>query len=719
MKLLFVLVLTTLSVLVCSSPTVETRYESKYKIGDKDFLEKQRKILSLFRHINQHCHNAEHEEVIKTFELSENKESYTNPEAVKKIIEHYTKGYSLPKGEIFSISYPEHLEQAIALFDLLFFAKDFDTFYKTAIVSRHWVNEGLFLYACSLAIVHRPDCYGLILPPIYELYPHFFFNTDTIQEAYRCKQTWNGQKIQVSSGKYPGYTIISNYSGHYLNLHPEQSLSYYLEDVGINSFYYTYYLYYPFWMSGTKYEGIGKDRRGELYYFIHQQLWSRFYLERLSNDFGKPTAIDFEVPVETSFYPSLQYPNGLNFPERPKFARLSDYFYSYGQKIQSSFAYSYSLYKDYSRRIVDAIDRGYALDKQGQRYELYNDKLGYERVGNLLQSNPDSPDSRYYGPWLGYGRHLLGYSTIPLSPYKVAPSVLEHMETSLRDPIFYQLYKHLMLHYARYQLRLEPYTREELNFPGVSIEKVEMDRLITYFDEFYSDLSQAVFYTQEELSQEENNFFVRAKQYRLNHKPFTYKIHVKSDRDVQAVVKIFIGPKYDEYGRYINISDNRCNFFELDKFIFDLKTGDNLIKRSSYESKFFSSDKTSYYDLYKQVLGALDGQKEFTVNGRESYFNFPLRYMLPKGDHGGQSFQFYFIVYPYKPYTENKPQEWTYFYPRPGVGGPYIDDYPLYYPFDRPIKYGRQFYQEIPNSFFYEAKIYHKIDVNIVSSEEA
>lgn len=43
----------------------------------------------------------------------------------------------------------------------------------------------------------------------------------------------------------------------------------------------------------------------------------------------------------------------------------------------------------------------------------------------------------------------------------------------------------------------------------------------------------------------------------MNHKPFTYKIHVNSNQDTQAMVKVFIGPKYDEYGRYMNISENR------------------------------------------------------------------------------------------------------------------------------------------------------------------
>jgi hypothetical protein len=717
MKLVLAFVLTGLCALALSSPTGDGTYQSQYKVADKDLLEKQKKILTLFYHVNQPSHLHEHLEIFESFKLEDNKDHFTKPEALEKIVEFYTHGYQLPKGEIFSLSYPEHLEQAQALFDLFYYAKDFETFYKTAVVARHWVNEGLFLYSVSVAIVHRSDTYGVVLPPIYELYPWYFFDTETIQTAYRYKQTYDGKPVHTTTGKYPGYTIAANYSGYYLNLHPEQSLSYYLEDVGINSFYYTYGLYYPFWMDGEKYE-LKNDHRGDLFYFVNQQLLARYYLERLSNGFGQIELLDFEAPVETPYYPSLQYPNGLPFPERPKFARVSDHYFSYKQSIHSRFGYSYTFYRDYVRRISDAIDRGYAFDKHGEKVELYNDKHGFNTVSNLLQGNPDSPDFHYYGSWLGYARRLLGYSYTPLSYHKVAPSALEHSETTLRDPAFYQLYKKLLIFYYKYQSRLHPYTRKELTFSGVSIEKVEIDRLITYFEEFYSDITQAVYYSEEELKAEKEGFVVRAKQYRLNHKPFTYKIHVKSDKDVKSVVKIFIGPKYDEYGRYINISENRNNFFELDKFVYELKTGENVIKRSSFESKLFGPDKTSYFQLYKKVLGAIEGKGEFTVDGRENYFTYPQRYMLPKGTAGGYPFQFYFIVYPFVPYEGiSKPQDWTYHYPRPGVGGPFIDNYPVFYPFDRPIKYGKVFHEEIPNTFFYETKIYHRKDINAVTSE--
>lgn len=38
--------------------------------------------------------------------------------------------------------YDEHLEQAIALFKLFYYAKDFETFYKTAVVMHKFVNDG-------------------------------------------------------------------------------------------------------------------------------------------------------------------------------------------------------------------------------------------------------------------------------------------------------------------------------------------------------------------------------------------------------------------------------------------------------------------------------------------------------------------------------------------------------------------------------------------------
>jgi len=336
---------------------------------------------------------------------------------------------------------------------------------------------------------------------------------------------------------------------------------------------------------------------------------------------------------------------------------------------------------------------------------LYSEN-GFNTLGNLIQSNPDSPNTKYYGALQVYARHLLGYSYQPLDKYKVAPSALEHYETSLRDPAFYQLYKKIVLYFQKYKYSLPAYTEKDLYFNGVEVTNVEFDRLVTYFDYFYSDLSNAVFVTPEEY--ENDKFQIRARQYRLNHKPFTYKIHVKSDKDHESVVRVFIGPKYDEYGRYINISENRVNFVQFDKFKYTLKSGENVIERNSHQNYFYQDDYTSYKELYQKVVAALAGDGEFTIGSESNFGGFPKRFLLPKGTYGGFAYQFYVIVSPYVPYKGQQASTHSeYYYPQVGTGQHYIDNYPFGFPFDRPIQYGQFFYQ-VPNAYFYTTKIYHR-----------
>ncbi|KAJ8972032.1 hypothetical protein NQ314_000415 [Rhamnusium bicolor] len=685
--------------------------KKQYKVANKEFLEKQKRIMQLFKHINQPSHDKEHIEIAKTWSFGEKTDHYTKPEAVKQFIQYWKYGF-IPKGEIFSVFHHEHLEQAIALFKIFYYAKDFETFYKTAVWARQNVNEGIFLYSFSVAIVHRPDTYGIILPPIYEVYPHYFYNSETIHTAYYYKQTHRDQHTDQEHGD-KAYTIDANYSGHYLNLHPEQSMSYFIEDVGINAFYYYYNLYYPFWMCGKTY-GIEKDNRGEIFYYVYQQIVARYYLERLSNDWGETPFINWDVPIETPYYPSLEYPNGLEFPTRPAYAKLHEYFYNYGQRwtTKGPYGYSHSFIHDYERRINDAIDKGHVHDHDGKKIDLTTYE-GFNVLGNIIEGNHDSPNKKYYGTIQTFARHLLGYSYQPLDKYHTVPSALEHFETSMRDPAFYQFFKKIVMKFQRYQQYVPPYTEKDLVFPGVKITKVEVDRLVTYQDYFYSDLSNAVYDSDHEL--EHDTFHIRARQERLNHKPFTYKVTVKSDKDAKASIKIFLGPKYDEYGRYINISENRLNMVELDHFVYDIKSGENIITRHSQETNVYGPDRTSYTDLWKQINEAHKGQKEFHIDGKQSYFYFPQRYMLPKGSPEGKTYQIYVIVYPYEQYKGKDQEIGEYYYPKVGTGAIHVDGYPLGYPFDRFIKF-EKLWKQIPNSYFYEAKIYHKHSDEINSS---
>jgi hypothetical protein len=65
------------------------------------------------------------------------------------------------------------------------------------------------------------------------------------------------------------------------------------------------------------------------------------------------------------------------------------------------------------------------------------------------------------------------------------------------------------------------------------------------------------------------SMLIKARQHRLNHKPFTFHIVVNSDKNVKAIIRIFFGPKYDVHGRESDISENRHNFVEYDQWTVD------------------------------------------------------------------------------------------------------------------------------------------------------
>lgn len=93
----------------------------------------------------------------------------------------------LPRGELNTVYYPRHLKETEALLRLFYYAKDFDTFYKTASWARINVNEMQYTYAFYIAVTRREDTKFIQLPPLYELYPYAFFNSEVLKKANHAK----------------------------------------------------------------------------------------------------------------------------------------------------------------------------------------------------------------------------------------------------------------------------------------------------------------------------------------------------------------------------------------------------------------------------------------------------------------------------------------------------------------------------------------------------
>ncbi|XP_077293795.1 hexamerin 70b-like [Arctopsyche grandis] len=670
------------------------------KVADKEFLLKQKHVYQLFYHVHQQNIHKEQVQIGREYNIESNMDKYTDTQAVKNFLHRYGEGM-VPKGRIFAVMYRTMLHDAEALCELFYHAKDWETFYNTACWAREFMNEQLFVYALSVAIIHRPDCYGLLLPPSYEILPHYYFSNEVMQKAYYAKMQGHIDNLgnDVHFGADKSVIINSNYTGWYINFNEEQKLSYFTEDIGLNYFYYFKHMEYPAWMNGKEY-GLTYDRRGEHYYYLHQQILARYYLERLSNGMGEIPTFSWMWPVETGFYPSMKYFNGLEYPIRPNhFDLKKDEFLTHLIEVE-----------DYERRIRDAIDRGFIIKEDGTHLSLHEPE-SIEYLANIIEGNPESANMRLYRYSNVIARMLLGNSVRPATKHAVGPSALENYQTSMRDPMFYQLYKRYVGFFNQYKKLLTPYTKEELSCPGVKIENVEVEKLITYFDHFDTEITNAVWQTKDEFAKMDDQMEIKVRQSRLNHKPYTVTVNTVSEKDMKVVVRMYVGPKFDGKGQIFNLNKNRLNFFQLEQFTYDMKAGKNVIKRNSDDNfDWFSFDSTPSRETYNKVTEALGEGKEYHVDESEPNFGFPERLALPKGRKGGMPFYLYVIVSPF--HAPHIPEGKDIMNEKVGTGTRFVDSLPMGYPFDREI-YSESTFMSMHNMHFEDIVIFHKKESEI------
>ncbi|GJQ73639.1 hypothetical protein Trydic_g13982 [Trypoxylus dichotomus] len=809
------------------------KQQRNVKQSVKEILQLEKVILKLFRYVDQPDYYDDQKEIAVNYDIEDHIDSYQNSQAVREFWDLNRLGF-LPKDDVFSIFNERHRREAISLFKILYYAKDLDTLYRTACWARLFMNGGLFVYSLSVALVHRPDTYMINLPPIYEIYPNYFYNVDVIRKAQEARKAYveeimspvtdrqppmpsmmppsrmppsmmppsmmppsmmppsmmsppvmsppmpsmqeatanlprqNRDTIfnvplpvnpdvmyrgkappqpfyppwyqmmfegmrpmgldpvlyrldsmredelrqrqlrqaqmmqkQIKQGKLgenednmsaeelkivpdttESITIDANYSTPRNDLEKEFMLSYFTEDVGLSAYYYYYNIYYPFWLP-EQMTYFRTDRRGEQFYYIIQQILARYYLERLSNGLGDISSLDYTIPILTGYYPSMMYPNGMMFPVRPSGYWIPVERSMENTRFDNNYTNSYSFARNYERRIMDAVDLGYVYSSDGERINLQ-----------------ESPNARFYGYLQISARLMLGNARPALVDRElvIAPSALEHFETSLRDPIFYRFYKRMLMYFQRYLNNVPSYSTKELLMPGVKIEDVQIvDPLMTYFEYDEIDISNAVYNKQ--TAENVAHVPVRVRQMRLNNKPYRYVMSVNSDRAYSALVKVFLGPKYDEMGRRLDITESRLNYVEIDKFLFDLAPGANRIQRSSLQN-YYTSDRTSYREMYRRVMMDLSRPTLPEYEPRMPEWYMPRRLLLPRGTAKGQMYQMYFIITPSMSAADmpkksaESSMEWPIM----------VENRSLGFPLDRPID---ENYFYVPNSFSKDVIITH------------
>ncbi|XP_072944968.1 basic juvenile hormone-suppressible protein 2-like [Epargyreus clarus] len=677
-------------------------------IVNMDVKQRQIFILKLLNHVMEPVMYKEIEEIGKNFNIENHLDFYTKTDVVKTFINWFKIGF-LPRGEVFTLNVDRQLKEVITVFHMLYYAKDFTTFIKTACWMRLYLNEGMFVYALTVAVRHREDCKGIILPPPYEIYPYYFVRADVIQRAYLLKMKRGLLDVKlcdfygIKKTDNNVFIIDENIYDRRVYLNDEDRLRYFTEDIDLNTYYYYFHVDYPFWMRDDIF-GKLKMRRWELNLYMYQQILARYYLERLSVGLGDINYFTWNKPVRKGYWPWLMLHNGVYLP-----VRLNNYVVVRDQNVGII-----NLIETYETIIRDAIIKGY-VEINGLRLELFKPE-DVEVLGKLIYGKVDKFDLNKvhvdsYRYLLILLKSVVGLNTWLSDKYFVAPTVLDSYQTALRDPIFYQLQKRLCYMFFLFKLRLPSYTREELYFPGVKIDNVVVDKLVTYFDDYLMDMTNAITLTEDEHKKTTSDmiFFVRKR--RLNHQPFKVTFDIVSDKTVDCVVRVFLGPKYDYLGRLLDININRVNFVELDSFLYKLNTGKNTIVRNSIDMHNLVRDRMMTRDLWKKFDSITDMRDLWFKDLRNYHTGFPTRLLLPRGRVGGMNFMMYVIVTPLKlvdnvdiSILDTTRKDFFVDFRHTVL----LDKMPLGFPFDRTIDVTKFF---TPNMKFFDVMIFHKTQV--------
>ncbi|CAG7818443.1 unnamed protein product, partial [Allacma fusca] len=546
------------------------------------------------------------------------------------------------KNEVFSIFLRRHMRAASDLTDIFLAQRTRDDFFSVCAYSRDsaGMNSQLWVYAAASAATRRPDMRGLRTPPIWEILPEMFIPTEAIETARGQAALPTVMRSVVKVDRfYPNVvTIDENFTS--TSRDPENRLWYFRQDLGVSSHHWHWHLVYGNPVSKPSNIGL-RDRKGELFYYMHRNLVQRYNTERISN--GLPYAVSLDVttaPVlEEGYFPKLTIANsGRNWPGRQDNTRV------FANYTEEPFVTSEDLRK-WKDRLMTSIHRGHITATDGSRVELTPPK-GIDIVAGLVENggyaslNPD-----FYGSLHDEGHGMIGNAHDPYNKFNEGFGVMRSPVVAIRDPAFFRWHTFIDDLFEEHKQTLTPYTRDELVWPGVQVTNIEVSQrngtkntLVTSWMESDIDLTRGIDLRR---SSAMNQGPVWARVTHLTHERFRYRISVQnqSRNRLPATVRIFMAPRFDENKKRIPFSRQRTLFFEMDKVSIDLAPGLNRIVRSSTDSTVTVPWEQTFQDLENYVdMDQLSSEERYCGCG------WPQHMLLPRGSSAGDVFDLFVML---------------------------------------------------------------------------
>uniref|UniRef100_A0A1I8NVC5 tyrosinase n=1 Tax=Stomoxys calcitrans TaxID=35570 RepID=A0A1I8NVC5_STOCA len=520
---------------------------------------------------------------------------------------------SLPRDEQFSLFVPRHRQIAGRLIDIFVGMRSIDDLLSVAVYARDRVNPFLFNYALSVALLHRRDTKGMDLPSFAQNFPEKYVDSKVFRKARE-------EVTVVPEGSRMPIIVPKDYTAS--DLEPEHRLWYFREDVGINLHHWHWHLVYPF-EAGDR-SIVDKDRRGELFYYMHQQIIARYNMERFSNNLPRVSRFNnYREPIGEAYFPKMDsIVASRAWPPRFANTKLSDL-----NRETDQITVDINDLQRWHDKILEAINMGYAVDESGNRLQL-TETDGINILGNMMESSILSPNRSLYGDFHNMGHILISYAHDPDHRHLENFGVMGDTTTAMRDPVFYRWHGHIDDIFHEHKRRLQPYGLSKLEYKGITVEGLQVvsdggmaNVFTTFWQQSDLDLSRGMDFVPR------GNVFARFTH--LQHTPFTYTINVKNASGAQrfGTVRIFLGPTNDERGQPMKLRDQRLMMVELDRFVATFNPGQNTIRRRSTESSVTIPFERTFRNLKERPAENTPEESEYNFCG----CGWPQHMLIPKG----------------------------------------------------------------------------------------
>ncbi|XP_055916809.1 phenoloxidase 1-like [Eupeodes corollae] len=525
----------------------------------------------------------------------------------------------------FTLFNPNDRNVSSQLISLLMAQKDPKSLISMAAYIRDRVNPFLFQYAYSVALQHMQVTKGIEIPSVVSQFPGNFIDPSIIQDAKEELSIVPLESQEKNVFEVPLNTF---------NREEEQRMDYFREDIGINMHHWHWHLVFP---NNGPIEVVRKDRRGELFMYMHNQILSRYNLDRLCNNLGRTVPLtNLREPIPEGYYPKLlDTVSNRTYPPRMPGQKLHD-------MNRPDLITTLADLELWRNRIIGSIDRGSVFDPAGNQIPM-DEKTGIDLLGNLIESSALSINPQFYGDLHNRGHLIISYIHDPDSKYTREYSVMGDTITAMRDPVFYRWHMFIELLGARHKAFLPPYQPKELGSEQIVVEDFitickskgsQPNVMNTFWQK--SDVDIGV-----NLDGRQNESSATFRFTHLAHEPFDYRVSVNNTGGIiETTCRIFLLPIEDERMIELTLDEQRLMAVEMDRFSVVLKPGQNIIRRSSTDS----SVTIPFNQTFKPNTAPGDLNNPEVCLKNYCSCGWPSHMLLPKGTPEGKMFKLFIML---------------------------------------------------------------------------